>query len=533
MTKKFQIQSTKFQNGWRWIIIFGPVIFLVFFLLRLINLTILPIFADEAIYIRWAQVMKSEPTLRFLPLSDGKQPLFMWLIIPFLKIFSDPLLAGRFLSVLAGLGSLGGIAMVSWLLFKEKKIVLMSTLFYAIVPFFIFFDRLALVDSLLAMFGLWLAVGSLLLIDYQRWDLAMITGMILAGALLTKSPAIFFALLLPIALLFLPKSKSRLTKNNFLRILALWGVVWVFGFGIYNFLLRLGPGFQMIAIRNKDYVFTLKEVLSHPFDPLKPHLGDLANWLPNLLTWPIFLLGILGIFWGLKKRFKESLFLVIWFIVPLFVQVVFAKVFTPRYILFTIWPLIIFASFSLIWLFSQLKHLKSRLTITPLQWVVPVSLLILMLPALRYDWLLLTNPEKAPLPRNLRSGHLEEWTAGQGLKESAEFFKEKARSSRIFVGTEGFFGTLPDGLQVYLEGIPNIRVIGVGWPIAEVHQSLINSLADNEVYLLVNQSRLNLSPQTNGLILLKEYPKSLQPNGYQDKLLLFQLDKNYWENKKR
>jgi hypothetical protein len=289
----------------------------------------------------------------------------------------------------------------------------------------------------------------------------------------------------------------------------------------------------MIAIRNKDYVFTLKEVLSHPFDPLKPHLGDLANWLPNLLTWPIFLLGILGIFWGLKKRFKESLFLVIWFIVPLFVQVVFAKVFTPRYILFTIWPLIIFASFSLIWLFSQLKHLKSRLTITPLQWVVPVSLLIIMLPALRYDWLLLTNPEKAPLPRNLRSGHLEEWTAGQGLKESAEFFKEKARSSRIFVGTEGFFGTLPDGLQVYLEGIPNIRVIGVGWPIAEVHQSLINSLADNEVYLLVNQSRLNLSPQTNGLILLKEYPKSLQPNGYQDKLLLFQLDKNYWENKKR
>ena len=70
-----------------------------YFALRLPNLTLQPIFADEAIYIRWAQVMRAEPTLRFLSLSDGKTPLFMWAMIPFLKVFSDPLFAGRFLSV--------------------------------------------------------------------------------------------------------------------------------------------------------------------------------------------------------------------------------------------------------------------------------------------------------------------------------------------------------------------------------------------------------------------------------------------------
>jgi len=42
-----------------------------YFILRLPNLTLQPIFADEAIYIRWAQVMRAESTLRFLPLSDG------------------------------------------------------------------------------------------------------------------------------------------------------------------------------------------------------------------------------------------------------------------------------------------------------------------------------------------------------------------------------------------------------------------------------------------------------------------------------
>ena len=510
----------KFLQKQKWAIIFILGILLIFFLIRFINLTILPVFADEAIYIRWSQIMRSEPTLRFLPLSDGKQPLFMWLTIPFLKVFTDPLIAGRCLSVLSGLGSLVGLAFLVWLLFKEKRIFLIAAFFYAVVPFFVFFDRLALVDSLLTMFALWLACLSLWLINYQRWDLAMITGMVLGGALLTKSPAIFFALFIPVGLLFLSFKK----KNNFLRILALWAIVWIFGFGIYNFLLRLGPGFQMIATRNKDYLFSLKEILSHPLDPLKPHLGDLASWFPNLLTWPILLLSLGGLLVGLKNKFRQTLFLLIWLLIPLLAQSVFAKVFTPRYILFTVWPFLIFAALFMDWLWSKLKK-KNYLLI--------ILLLIIVIPAIRYDWLLLTNPEKAPLPRNLRNGHLEEWTAGQGLKESAEFFKEKAKSSKVFVGTEGFFGTLPDGLQIYLEGTPNITVIGVGWPVSGVHQSLINSLVDNEVYLLVNQSRLNLSPQTSGLVLVKEYPKAVWPDGHRDKLLLFQLDKNYWQSKEK
>jgi len=515
----------KFKNGQKKFIIFGLLIIALFFVVRLVNLTILPIFADEAIYIRWSQVMRAEPTLRFLPLSDGKQPLFMWLTIPLLKIFTDPLLAGRFLSVLAGLGSLVGITLIAWLLFKEKRIVLMTALFYAVVPLFVFFDRLALVDSLLAMFSLWLCGLSLLLIRYQRWDLAMVTGMILGGALLTKSPAIFFALFLPAALLFLPfRKEGKSLKNNFLKILTLWMIVWLFGFGLYNFLLRLGPGFQMIAIRNKDYLFSLKEILSHPLDPLKPHFGDLRQWLPNLLTWPIFWASIGGILVGLRKKLKITLFLLIWFVIPLLAQAVFAKVFTPRYLLFTVWPLLLFAAFFLDWLCVKMKR-KS--------WIMIILFLIIFIPAFNYDWLLLFNPERAPLPRNLRSGHLEEWTAGQGLKESAVFFKERARNGSVFVGTEGFFGTLPDGLQIYLEGVPSIRVIGIGWPVTEVSQSLINSLVDNEVYLLVNQSRLNLLPQNNGLMLVREYPKAAWPDGHRDKLLLFQLDKNYWQSKRQ
>src|SRR5574343_1375587 len=96
--KKFLIKN--------WAYLISGLLIVSLYSLRFYHLTILPVFADEAIYIRWAQVMKAEETLRFLPLSDGKQPLFMWVIIPFLKLISDPLIAGRIVSVLCGLGTM-------------------------------------------------------------------------------------------------------------------------------------------------------------------------------------------------------------------------------------------------------------------------------------------------------------------------------------------------------------------------------------------------------------------------------------------
>lgn len=519
------------------------LLIIFFFLFRLINLTIIPVFCDEAIYIRWAQVMRAEPTLRFLPLSDGKQPLFMWLTIPFLKIFSDPLFAGRFLSILSGLGSLVGIFLLSLKLLKDKRVALISSLFYVIVPFFVFSDRLALIDSLLMMLGIWSFYLGTLLIRFLRLDLAMITGMVLGAALITKSPAIFFAILLPSTVLLCNKkihlrhekanfvgsrgwpvsAESGFTGRHLFKIVVLFLVVYVFAFGIYN-LLRLGPNFNMIAIRNKDFVYSFRETLSRPLDPLRPHLRDLIEWLPNLFTLPIFFLALAGLvwLWVKQKKWREANFLFIMTSVPLLVESIFAKGLTPRYILFATWPLIILAAYCFIVLIDKFKTRKS---------FVILFIFLVLLPAFRYDWLLLYNPEKAPLPRNMRSGHLEEWTAGQGIKEIAEFVKEKAINTNVLVGTEGFFGTLPDGLQIYLEKVPHVTIIGVGYPILEVPKSLINSLVDNEVYLVVNQSRLLISPQKQGLKLIREYPKAVNPEGKQDKLLFFEVEKEFWQKK--
>ena len=510
----------------KWWLVGGVFILLLFFFLRLTNLTILPIFADEAIYIRWAQVMKAESTLRFLPLFDGKQPLFMWVSIPFLSFFKDPLWAIRFLSVLSGFASIVGLFLLTWQLFKNKLVSFLTAFTYTILPFFIFFDRLALVDSMLAMLFIWVIYLSLLFVKKPQLDLAMIVGFFLAAALLVKSPAIFLAILLPLSFLFFKTDKEF--KDHKIKwvskILALLGVIYAFGFGIYNFLLRLGPNFHMISLRNKDYLFTFQDILRNPIDPLVPHLKDIAGWLPNLLTWPFLALAIIGILVSLKSKIKPTLFLLACFIIPLLAQSVFARVFTPRYILFTIWPLFVFMGLGLNWFFEQSDRIlgKSKLK---LKWFLFYLILVLLsLPALSYNRWLLVNPEKAPLPYNLRSGHLEEWTAGQGLRQVADFLKIRAKTNSVFVGTEGSFGTLPDGLQIYLEGIANIRILGVGHPIVDLHSALTNSLVDNEVYLLVNQSRLSIPPEAYNLKLITSFPKAVNSQGYQDSLLFFQLE---------
>lgn len=499
----------------------GLLIAILYFLLRLVNLTILPIFVDEAVYIRWAQVMSAEPSLRFLPLQVGSPPLFIWLMMPFLKISADPLFAGRLVSVCSGFLSLIGVFGVSYLLFKKIKLSFFSAFLYGILPFMVFSERLALIDTTMTMFGIWLAFLAIILSRYQRLDLSMIMGFLFGGALLTKSPSVSYVLSLPfLTLLNFPFSKDKKTKLVYIsKLVGLLLVVLFIGYFIYNFLLRLGPNFHQIALRNQEGVFRFSEIMVNPLNPLWPHLKDLADWLPNLLTLPVVGLVVFGIIFCLKYEVKKALYLLAWSLFPLIFVSLISKVFTPRYVLFTIWPYVIFAGFGMEY-FNKIIRNKFG------SWVVILFILIILLPALNYDYKLLTNPERTPLPRNLRYGHLEEWTAGQGIKEISIYLKERSQSKKILVGTEGSFGTLPDGLQMYLQNVPNITVIGIGLNPDKVPQPLLNSLIDHdEVYLVINDERLSFNPENQKVTVIYKYPKATRPNGTFQSLLFLKINR--------
>lgn len=509
---------TKLFKNWKWVIIFLPIILLFAFVIRIYHLTTIPVFADEAIYIRWSQVMGAEPTLRFLPLSDGKQPLYMWILMFIVRHFSDPLLIGRLESVFTGLGTMLGIFAVSYLLFKNKVLALLASFLWAVNPIAFFFDRMALVDSMLTMFGIWTFFFAILTAKLKRLDTAMLAGFMLGFALLTKSPALFFTLLIPTTWLYAKNIK------DLPKLIALTLITYLIGYGMYN-ILRLGPNFNLIASRNDDYVFPISHLWTNPKDPFVFHIAEIfTDWFVKMGPALGLALGVVGIVIGSKKYFKETSILFAWFFIPLMVQSEYAKVFTLRYVLMTIPFFLILVSLNVL---IQKEMAKKAFAFVIAFFVAQ---------ALIFDKTLSVNPWQANLPSSERSGYLEEWTAGYGIKDVADYIKALPAGKQIVVGTEGYFGTLPDGLQMYVDNYRQITVIGTGLNFSDVPQPLKDAFKNGDrTFFVVNTSRIKIKEEDYaklGLKLIASYPKAPRREhqsreyilyGPQESLLFFQI----------
>ncbi len=494
------------------------------FIVRSINLTYLPVFADEAIYVRWSQVMGHEPTLRFLPLSDGKQPFFMWILMFAVSRFSDPLFAGRFLSVMTGTGTILGVFSISYLLFKSKKAAIFSALITSICPFLVFFDRMALVDSMLTFWGTWAIFFSIITAKTKRIDAALFTGFCLGFAWLTKSPAIFLILLSPLSFI-ISFDRKNIYKFGF-QFFVLNLISSIIAFAMYN-ILRLGPNFNLINSRNLDYVYPISHLFSSPLDPFVSQIDRSFEWIRIWGPAPVLILAIfsLVVFLKQKRNISENVFLFILFITPIVMESAIAKVFTARYILFTIPYLIILAGNSIL---INLRYFK---------YIFYISVLVLLISSFVTIFNFWTDLERAAIPRSERSGYLEEWTAGNGIKQISEYIKDlhvKNPDKQIVVGTEGYFGTLPDGLQMYLDQLNSVIVVGIGLNIHEVPKPLAESRdAGNLTFLVINDSRFTYTgdPSELGLNLIASYKKATRPpfvreyvqHGSNEHLLFFEV----------
>lgn len=492
-----------FVTKYRKEIIILAILIAVYFILRLPNLTLQPIFADEAIYIRWAQVMRAEPTLRFLPLTDGKTPLFMWLMMPLLKFIEDPLFAGRFLSVISGLFTLLGVFFLAGKVFNQR-VAFWASLLYVIIPYTVFFDRMALVDSMLSAFTIWAVYFAIWLLKSQRLDLAMILGYLLGGAVLTKTPGLLNLLILPSSIVAFTRGKGRLVK-----LVIFWGVAVSIALIMYN-LLRLGPEFRQLAARNADYVFTPMELSGRPLDPFIPHFHDISDWFPKLLTWPILFSVVIGIFYLFIPIHKPGIVILLWALIPLLLNMAFLKTFTARYLLTAIPLLVILGGFGVTKLLPRFAYIQ--------RFPVALMLIVLLPLPLYFNYTLLTNPQNAPLPKAERKGYFEDWTAGYGFSNIAKFILEKSKDRKVVVGTEGSFGTLPDGLQIYLDK----STVSIVPSTATISAQVRNSAKDNLTFFVGNKS--SLGGRVSNVVLIKEYPKAKPQDGsLQDGVVFYQV----------
>lgn len=470
---------------------------IIFFITRFINLTIIPIFTDEAIYLRWAQIALSDPRWRFISLIDGKQPLLIWLFLPALKLINDPLVAGRVVSVIAGFLGFLGIAVFSRVLTQSMKGAVIGALLYLVIPFFLMYDRLALYDALLTTISIWTLFLSYLYAKKQQLDLALLLGTAIGAGLLTKSSANFFLYLLPVSLILVDWKKNR--RQKLFKWLGLSFVV-IIQSQIYNNILRLSEFRHVVAQKNLTFIYSFSDFFSNPFLSVGGNLKGLTSWLVGYLTLPLTIVIIISIIWYLRKNFREAIFFLSYFLVPFMALAFFGRIIYPRFIIFMVPPLMIMMTVFILHLWSESKNRHLFLL---------VSLLVL-LPALNFNFKTLTDPIHAPMPLADRQQLINDWPAGYGIREIVLFFREEAKNKSIIVGTEGTFGLFPMALELYLGKDPNITFKPY-WPLNEFPDELIRFASEKPTFLVFKERQQVPKEQNWPINLINEYQRGDGP----------------------
>ncbi len=476
------------------------------------GLTALPVFADEAIYIRWAQLIIDDwRQYLFFPLNDGKTPLFFWLQVPFLLLMKDQLFASRTVSVLIGLLQSFVIAKITKVGGGGNKAQWFSAILVAILPFWFFHHRMALIDGLLTFLlsivtyffwvaakrdpakttGKWMNWAKKTLLNRSFLLLVFCAGAALGAGLWTKLPAVLLIPALAILAISAKFSRAQYVKNAALFS----GTI---GFALFLFaLMRIHPAFPQLFRRGGDFLHPMSGIFS--LDVLSQTLPSIPTYAGYFIQYasPVAWLFVLyGLFYGKHKGSVHQLF---WagmvFLMPM---VVLGKVVFPRYLL----PAMIFFTPALaLSIESMVDNLKfqSKLTALGAGKMVFVAVLLANVATHSFQFILpaMISPEDIPFVSSDAEQYLLEWSSGHGIAETAELIAQAAEKEKVAVATEGFFGTLPDGLLLNFHNRPvdNISIEGIGQPVGDVPDEFWSKHSTFErFWLVVNSHRLLKKP---------------------------------------
>ncbi len=285
------------------------IVILIYLATRLINLTLLPVFSDEALYMEWGWRATHYPGQLFHSLLDAKQPFLMWFFGLGQSLFPDPLFGSRLVSVFTGFFSLVGLYQIGKKYFSHQ-IAVLSSILYLLIPNFLFYDRQALMESALVACCIWSVFFLLDLLQTSRMKSAILLGLCLGlGFFIKSSAAIFLVTSLIILVIEMFKNRFRLFSLSQISISIL--IVFL----LVNASLFLQSQYWSTLHTNSRWTFTLSELLKFP----------LGQWIQNLvgnlelmfvhLTPPLFILMFVGLWLLHKSKFIYHKSLIYWFLI--------------------------------------------------------------------------------------------------------------------------------------------------------------------------------------------------------------------------
>jgi hypothetical protein len=165
--------------------------------------------------------------------------------------------------------------------------------------------------------------------------------------------------------------------------------------------------------------------VSGSVDRMVRNLALVGDWFPGWWTLPLVLLAVGGMLVALVRRERPGLYLAAVALLPLAFLVVTATFWYPRYILYAAVPGVVLAARGIL---EPAGWAASRLRAPAGSWrhaLVGAAAALALVPALKADFRLWTDPSHAPMPGLERLQFVDGWPSGYGVDETVRFVEDE------------------------------------------------------------------------------------------------------------
>jgi len=471
------------------------VLSFIYLFLRSINLTLLPIFNDESIYLDWGYRTVNLKGQLFYPLFDAKPPLLMWFFGLSQKIFSDPLFAGRVVSVACGYLTMLGIYFLAERHFGKKTAVF-SSLLYIVVPIFSFFDRQALMESAMGAIGVWSLLLFLKLHLKNRITDAVYLGLVLAAGFFIKSNGLiyfFSGLLLFTFLSIRSKGKNIDSVNFFLALLVSQ---------LTLLPLYVQSMFWQTLSSNSRFSLTIGELLRLPSNIWANNLigaFEIIFWQMTPLVFFGIIVGIAMVLMGKKEERKWPVF---WMTANFAMVLIFVRNISPRYMVSFLPLTVVFGGV----FFSRLSEKNMFFKLIP--FLTTIVAFLGMLVQIFYPLNYFSGLEK--ITRfSQKNEYVTGWPSGYGIVEALSYIDKKSEKGPVFVGVRVDSGNPENAVITYLRLSDRTNPVYLDRRVFDVDLDTYNCLQSRVPLYFVSRDN-----QTAGLEkYLQELKRFYKPEG--------------------
>ncbi len=382
---------------------------LVSFWLRLHALLQLPGFIDEGNHLRWASEVWQGRWL--FPLASGK-PLLIYYEALFFP-FPAALWLGRAASVLTGVVILSGLYALGrkW----NQQTGIFAALFYALMPWTFFHERLAVADSLVAACAMVMMVAAFQYLSQTRrvFKTLRVSGIVLVLSMIALPLAKLSAvtlLVMPLLMILIDSDESWRVST---RKLFLPYLITILVLGI------------LLGYANLRYSVG-QEVIQRAGFGQRTLLEWWGGNINDVILWSVPYLGILGIMIvagvliSLWRRSRLDWIVLCGFGIALGTYLFAPSTAYPRYFLpaLAFGSLLAGSSVSFLW---QVKAYALRWSILILAFG------IFSLPFASFAAKSYSNPLELPLAAVDRQQHITLWSSGYGIREAMGYVNEQAK----------------------------------------------------------------------------------------------------------